>query len=143
MGPGWVQGWVPGWPCREGAHDFEPEKCSVEDDLTDPVFDHSQESGNESITGGQVYTGSALPGLQGKYLFSDFVSGRVFALDEQADGKYKKELILNTSQLISDLAESSDGEAYLLDYITGQISKLIPGDGESKNTIVQLPLIQL
>lgn len=38
-----------------------------------------------SITGGYVYRGSAVPALASKYVFADFIAGRVWALD-QADG---------------------------------------------------------
>ena len=42
------------------------------------VYDHSE---GVSITGGLVVSGSGLPELQGKYLFGDFVSGRLWAID--------------------------------------------------------------
>lgn len=46
-----------------------------------PVFTYPREEGR-SITGGVVYRGSALPRLSGRYLYGDFVSGKVWALQE-------------------------------------------------------------
>ena len=42
------------------------------------VYDHSE---GVSITGGLVLPSSSLRDLQGKYLFGDFVSGRLWAID--------------------------------------------------------------
>ncbi|MEM7807472.1 MAG: PEP-CTERM sorting domain-containing protein, partial [Planctomycetota bacterium] len=66
-------------------------------DNADPIFDYAHDSDSaaagtpgtglrpvlgRSITGGYVYRGEDLgPNFQGKYIFGDFVSGRVFALD--------------------------------------------------------------
>lgn len=41
-------------------------------------YDHDEIGGGAGIAGGFVYRGDAIPELQGKYLFSDFVSGRIF-----------------------------------------------------------------
>ena len=37
------------------------------------------------MVGGFVYQGSAAPELRGKYLFADFVTGRVFYADTKRD----------------------------------------------------------
>lgn len=70
-----------GWDYREGSvvgprGAAPPEISST---LIDPIFEYGHDQGL-SITGGLVYRGTALPGLNGAYLFSDFVSGRIWAL---------------------------------------------------------------
>ena len=45
--------------------------------LTSPVAQYDHDEG-DAITGGFVYRGSAVPALQGHYLFGDLVNGRIF-----------------------------------------------------------------
>lgn len=70
-----------GWDYREGSVTGpagEP-PTEVASTLTAPIFEYDHTLGL-SITGGLVYRGAALPGLNGAYVFSDFVSGRIWAL---------------------------------------------------------------
>lgn len=79
-----------GWPDREGTFAI-PQVANVNilaplpaDDAkfgySYPIaqFDHDEGS---AIMGGFEYTGSAVPQLQGKYIFGEIVRGRVFYLD--------------------------------------------------------------
>jgi uncharacterized repeat protein (TIGR03806 family) len=52
---------------------------------TDPVFVLSRQEA-ASVIGGYVYRGAEHPYLYGKYIFGDFVSGRVWALKYSWDG---------------------------------------------------------
>src|SRR5690606_24440552 len=53
---------------------------------TDPVLELGRgEAG--SIIGGYVYRGDRLPQLYGKYIFGDFVTGNLWALDYDYDGE--------------------------------------------------------
>jgi quinoprotein glucose dehydrogenase len=87
-----------GWSYREGAHDFaqsvngpRPEKNAPE--LIDPVHEYSHADGI-SITGGVVYEGSAHPELKGKYIYGDWGSGFVWALEvNDAGGKVSNEVL--------------------------------------------------
>ena len=67
-----------GWRCREGAHDFEHGRHARRSGLIDPVAEYDHTLG-DSITGGYVYRGSQTTNLVGRYLFGDFVSGRIWA----------------------------------------------------------------
>lgn len=67
-----------GWPCREGFSTLSA-SCGPDDSLTYPfvVYGHGQAvpPTNEawcSITGGMVYRGCAIPGLEGTYFFADY-----------------------------------------------------------------------
>ena len=68
-----------GWSVREGSHLFgnAPEP---EGKLVDPVWEYDHRIG-KSITGGRVYRGSAVPELDGMYLYADYISGKVWALE--------------------------------------------------------------
>jgi glucose/arabinose dehydrogenase len=85
-----------GWGVREGHYVFDPaDRCNLyplpEDDarfgFTYPVaaYDHDPPPGwsctsdsGYAISGGFVYRGNDLPGLYGKYVFTDLVSGNVY-----------------------------------------------------------------
>lgn len=48
--------------------------------LVDPIYAYPRADG-VSVTGGHVYGGTEVPNLRGKYVFGDFGSGRIWALD--------------------------------------------------------------
>lgn len=58
-----------GWPDREGTSGDQPPGGSI-----DPLF-HYHRSEGRTVVGGFVYRGSAIPELQGKYLFAEFGQG--------------------------------------------------------------------
>ena len=118
-----------GWRLREGAHCYNPStNCTTSADgspLVDPVAEYSHALGN-SITGGYIYRGTAIPALVGRYVFGDFGSGTVFALLPDAGGALQVKQILSTGASISSFAQGSDGELYYVDY-GGTLHKLVPG----------------
>jgi len=67
-----------GWSIMEGKQCFGAATCNMTG-LTLPVYDYGH--GPEcAIIGGYVYRGTAIPALQGKYLFSDLCNGVVHQL---------------------------------------------------------------
>ena len=48
---------------------------------TPPVAEYPHEGGNCSVTGGHVYRGTRVPGLAGRYVYTDYCSGRFWTLD--------------------------------------------------------------
>jgi glucose/arabinose dehydrogenase/mono/diheme cytochrome c family protein len=76
-----------GWPVREGTFWLEPANSMVhvfalpanDDSLhfTYPVVQYDHDEG-KAISGGFEYWGTALPALQGKFLFGDIPTGRLF-----------------------------------------------------------------
>jgi glucose/arabinose dehydrogenase len=109
-----------GWRCKEASHNFDrSEGC--EGELIDPVleYDHSQ---GVSVTGGYRYRGSAIPELQGMYVYADFGSGKIWFAAEQ-DGTWGASEWQDTDLNISSFAEDASGELYVIDY-RGPIYKL-------------------
>jgi glucose/arabinose dehydrogenase len=51
-----------------------------------PVAQYTHTDGNCSVTGGHVYRGPRVPGLAGRYVYADFCSGKVWALDAALTG---------------------------------------------------------
>jgi hypothetical protein len=75
-----------GWSIMEGTHCFQASTCD-KTGLTLPVYDYDHNSGECAVIGGFVYRGSAIPGLQGTYLFSDLCLGFLRGLTLDASGK--------------------------------------------------------
>lgn len=115
-----------GWDCREGAHDFETSGCNGP--FVEPVSEYSHGVG-ESITGGHVYRGNAIPILNGRYVFGDFVTGRIWALSSDGMGGYTNEELANTPDNISSFTIDQDGEVYYTDYGDGRIMQLVQSGG--------------
>jgi uncharacterized repeat protein (TIGR03806 family) len=116
-----------GWDCREGANDFEINNCNGP--FIDPVSEYSHSNGNVSITGGFIYRGVDIPALSGRYIFADFASGRIWALQSDGIGGYTNEKLLNTSTGPSSFGVDQAGELYFTDYSGGRIMRLIPAGG--------------
>ena len=110
-----------GWRCREGAHDFNTTGCAA--GLIDPIteYDHTQ---GQSITGGYVYRGVAIPELQGFYVYGDFVQGRVWAIPATSQQGAVGQELLDTNFGISSFAEDNDGELYVIDY-GGSVHRIV------------------
>ncbi len=70
-----------GWRLMEGDACFEPESgCNAgSQNLVLPIASHGRDAA-QSITGGYVYRGSAIPNLRGTYLYADYATHRFFAL---------------------------------------------------------------
>jgi glucose/arabinose dehydrogenase len=114
-----------GWDAYEGEEEYTWEGRTARapsgpGDLVRPVavFDH--ETGC-SVTGGYVYRGEAVPALQGRYLYADYCSGRVWSVDAADPGEPRRELDLGTT--LASFGEDEAGELYLVSR-TGRIFRL-------------------
>jgi uncharacterized repeat protein (TIGR03806 family) len=123
-----------GWRCREGAHAYNS-SCGPATSLIDPVAEYGHDLG-ESITGGFVYRGSAIPSLQGRYVFGDFGSGRIWniARDTAATLQVTAEQSYSSNLAISSFAQGNDGELYVVDY-GGGLYQIQPGASSGADTI--------
>lgn len=123
-----------GWRLMEGFHCFNPPADCGADTLTLPIHEFGHAGGNCSITGGAVYRGADIPELQGYYLFGDYCSNQVWALEY--DGSEVTTFLpltefVNPGGQLSSLAaigEDGVGELYLVDregVDTGEIYKIV------------------
>jgi glucose/arabinose dehydrogenase len=119
-----VKGGNYGWNRREGFHGFgrvkDTEKSYAGGEFIDPVVDYSHQEG-VSVTGGFVYRGKNVPGLDGTYLYADFAIPKIWGL-RMMDGKpTKPKLLLRPGgSMISSFAEAPDGTLYVLSFEGGQ-----------------------
>ena len=101
-----------GWNVMEGLHCYEPSSGCDREGLVEPIaeYDHSQ---GRSVTGGYVYRGSDVAPLVGKYVYGDFVSGRIWTLDYDGSTAEVEELF-DTNLGISSFGVDRGGELYVL-----------------------------
>lgn len=103
-----------GWNVREGKHWFRPDGRDVDrTDLIDPIYEYGHDIG-KSITGGTVYRGTRVPELVGKYVYGDYVSGRLWALDYDVKaGKVKANYSLTGENLpMLSFGTDQSGDVY-------------------------------
>lgn len=116
-----------GWSVREGLHPFPP-TSTVEKpaDMIDPIWEYHHTVG-KSITGGHVYRGEKVPALQGKYLYADYVTGKVYALDYDATAKKVKgnHTIPGNILPVMSFGEDEQGEVYFM-VVHGMITRFAP-----------------
>jgi hypothetical protein len=80
------------------------------------VLDYPHTGGACSVTGGYVYRGSAIPSLQGHYLYADYCAGWVRSFRWQngqaADQTDRPEL--SPGQWITSFGEDAAREVYIM-----------------------------
>ena len=69
-----------GWSIREASYGFSNSDVRPADAPLAPAWEYDHRVG-KSITGGYVYRGKKLPKLVGKYVYADYVTGHIWALD--------------------------------------------------------------
>ena len=103
-----------GWDCREGFVVYEPAGCQG-GGFIEPraVYDHGLGC---AVTGGYVYHGAAMPELVGWYVYGDYCSGRIWALDAAPEATSAPVLLADTTHTIPSFAERPDGELLVLTF---------------------------
>ncbi len=109
-----------GWNVREGKHEFAGRGVGAGNGLIEPIWEYNHNVG-KSITGGVVYRGTRVPELIGHYLYADYVSGKIWAL--QYDSKAKK--VVGNRPIASDnlpiitFGEDEAGDVYFTTVLGG------------------------
>jgi len=113
-----------GWNIMEGEECYQSDSCN-KTNLTLPVHVYQNfSSSNCSVTGGYVYRGLEIPGLDGVYIFGDFCSGTIWGL--QKDGEqWQNEILTSTSLRISSFGEAENGEIFLTDISGGGMYQIV------------------
>lgn len=101
-----------GWNTMEGFHCYSPSSDCDTEGLELPVWEYGRSEG-VSVTGGFVYRGESVQQLKGKYIYADFATGRIWALDaSDSDNPVNTEL-LKAGFSISSFGIGPDQELYL------------------------------
>ncbi|MBI4924549.1 MAG: PQQ-dependent sugar dehydrogenase [Bdellovibrio sp.] len=119
-----------GWSIKEGHVCFKPTRDCASQTFASPWLEYDRVDGG-CVIGGYVYTGNKITALKGKYIFGDFISGRLWAVS----------LLVNDNNLhrspelyalgkwpwqFSSFGRDADGEIYVADYTSGMIFRVDP-----------------
>jgi len=150
-----------GWNVKEGTHCFntnndsrERNACPVEDSAGNPLLDPVIEVKNlanpeggglmNAIVGGNVYRGSALPSLFGRYIFGGFsadeskAAGKIYVARSSTIGLWSFEQLNfksfpgDINQYLKGFGQDQDGEVYITatrqlgpEGVTGKVWKIV------------------
>ena len=105
-----------GWNILEGTECFEPQENCNREGLINPIFEYPHENQNRSVTGGFVYRGDRFPQLTGLYIYADFVSGRIWALDNSGTGEPVNTELYDADYNISSFGTDQNNELYICSF---------------------------
>ena len=108
-----------GWSGLEGTEVFNDD--DLRDDTALPVLTYEHGADGCSISGGVPYRGSAIEGLEPAYVYSDYCSGILWALD-LAGGRNLR--LLDGLTEVTAVRAGPDGELYVLQG-NGDVVRLI------------------
>jgi len=113
-----------GWSIMEGLHCFNPSNGCNQNGLVLPVYEYDHSQGC-AIVGGYVYRGQAIPDFDGTYFFGDDCSGRIWAMQLQADSTWKVVQVAQSSFRIGSFGQDDNGELYVTDLGSGTVSHIV------------------
>ena len=112
-----------GWSLREGLHAYAGDEPPGH---ADPVWEYSQDDGC-SVTGGFVYRGTAIEDLYGAYVFGDYCTSRLWALQISTGQVEFRDLGVEVpGGALASFGEDAQGELYTLS-LNGPVARLVPG----------------
>lgn len=110
-----VKGGNHGWRCYEGFAEFNTEGCPPPDTMVFPRAVYPIANQPEcAVVGGYVYRGTQMPELQGWFVYGDFCSGKIWAVNT-ADSS-DPVLLVDTEKSITSFYELPDGELLVLGF---------------------------
>lgn len=112
-----------GWNIMEGSLCYLPSEGCNQTGLELPVWEYGHDLGI-SVTGGFVYHGSALPELRDAYIYGDYGSGRIWALQYKSGNQTVNKELVDSSLNIASFGIDEQNELYICDY-NGKIYRII------------------
>ena len=123
-----------GWRAYEGRSVYDEELTDLVKDHAKPivVFAHRSKDapirGGCSVTGGYVYRGGDIPGLDGAYIYGDFCSKDVAAFrycNGEVVGHQRIPGLRALGQGLGSFGEDNAGNVYLLYHSGGQVKRVV------------------
>jgi len=112
-----VNGGNYGWNVYEGSQCQQYSGNCADTSLIGPVVDYSHDDGQCAVIGGYVYRGDSIAELQGRYLFADFCTSKVSAVQYDTGGNAVEEILLPGGSGIGGIntfGKDNDGELYVV-----------------------------
>ncbi len=132
-----------GWRCYEGTHPFNTNNCPNVSTLTMPVAEYANSNTlGCSVTGGFVYRGFTHPQLYGRYLYTDYCSGRLWSVLPNGTGGWTNTQLVDllNNQLVS-FGENRNGELFMLGLGNGIAYRLRDATEEWTYQITSAPAV--
>ena len=112
-----------GWRLREGLHRYTGDEPP---DHADPVWEYTQDDGC-SVTGGYVYRGTAIDDLYGAYVFGDYCTSRLWALQiSRGEVEFRDLGVEVPGGQLASFGEDARGELYTLS-LDGTVARIVSG----------------
>ncbi|HJO21891.1 MAG TPA: PQQ-dependent sugar dehydrogenase [Candidatus Marinimicrobia bacterium] len=129
-----------GWNIMEGNHCY-PEPGCDKVGFINPIFEYPSDANYPfslmgikeenvsgcSVTGGYIYRGDQIKSLYGLYIFSDFCTGKIWALDPLKNiiQEITAPLLGSEQHMISSFGQDINNEIYIVEF-SGKIYKIEP-----------------
>jgi len=113
-----------GWSAMEGFEPFNDDQSAEGAVLPLFVYDHTD--GRCSVSGGAVARGDAVTTLQGWYVFGDYCTGQIWALDPTAPAGDPRVIEIAQLDALAAVASGPDGDLFVVSN-AGTVARLIPG----------------
>ncbi|MFW9991568.1 MAG: PQQ-dependent sugar dehydrogenase [Candidatus Odinarchaeota archaeon] len=121
-----------GWNIMEGNNCYNPSSGCDTTGLSLPVIDYSHDLG-KSVTGGYVYSGTEVPDLSDLYIYGDYVTGRLWALNYISENDVNNTELMKTSLNIASFGVDEDNELYICAF-DGKIYKFAIDNANKSST---------
>ncbi len=112
-----------GWSAIEGFEPFNNDQPS--DGALDPLFVYDHNDGRCSVSGGAVARGDSVPDLQGWYVFGDYCTGQIWALDPTVPASQPRVVEIARLGGLAAIAQGPDRDLYAVSN-AGTVARLIP-----------------
>jgi len=112
-----------GWRCYEGNYTYNTANCNYPEYVF-PIWEYPH--GAEcSITGGYVYRGATVPELTGKYIYGDYCSRKIWALEYDGSNPPTNQLLVTAAGPITSFGVDQNDEIYVTSS-NGKIYRFTP-----------------
>ncbi len=113
-----------GWRQLEGNACYKPSSGCSKTGKSHPITTYTHSKGC-AVVGGYVYRGTAYPAMAGAYLFGDYCSGRIWALQANGASTQTATQLLSSGLMISSFGEGENGTLYLTDLAGGGVYQIV------------------
>ncbi len=104
------------WVYKEGFSNYNLNRkpSNIQGTETPPIFSYRHSNGDKCIIGGYVYRGNEFDELKSKYIYGDYISGKIWQLTYNGSGNATSKLLIDTEKSISSFGTDHDGNLYVL-----------------------------
>ena len=112
-----------GWSVREGSHPFRPDRPKGPTEFVAPIVEHSHND-FRSITGGYVYQRKTPHPLNGRYIYGDYDTGKIWSLNYSKKKVVEHQELADTQHRVVGFAQRRNGEVLIIDFAQGGLFRL-------------------